>query len=248
MLNLLRLWQRRSQPDAELVRKLLHIGMGAFALTFPFLFSTAWQAIVLCAASVGLLFAIRRVAWLQQRFGSVLGNVQRCSHGELYFALGITALFCLARHSLLLYTIPMLILTFADAAAALIGKHFGKHRFSSFGSTKSVEGSLIFCAVTAIATFSLLILVAALSLPHAMLIALFLALCLTLLEAVAGRGLDNLLLPIGAYWLLDQLLYRTTLEIAALLLLAVWLSGSLMIVWKELQYDSNYSYRNSNAA
>jgi phytol kinase len=248
MLGWLRIWQRRCQPDAELVRKLLHIGMGLFALSFPMLFTTVWQALVLCGASIGLLWAIRRVTWLQQRFGAVLSNVRRCSHGEMYFALGVTILFCFARHSMLLYAIPLLILTFADAAAALIGKQFGRHRLVSFGSTKSVEGSLAFFGVTTITTLILLIIVAALSVTHALLIALVLAMGLTLLEACAGRGLDNLLLPIGAYGLLDYLLYRTTTEVLALLLLAFWVVALLTIVWKELQHGSTYSYRNSRAA
>ena len=247
MLSLLRLWQRRTQPDAELVRKLLHIGLGVFALSFPWLFTSVWQAVVLCTASVGFLWAIRRVAWLRRRFGAVLGDVQRCSHGELYFALGVTALFCLARHSLLLYAIPLLILTCADAAAALVGKHCGRHLFASFGSKKSVEGSLVFFAVTVLTTLILLVVIAALSVSHALLIALTLALGMTLLEACAGRGLDNVLLPIGAFWWLDHLLYRTTEEVLALLLLVCWFVGSLLIIWKELQYGSTYSYRNSNA-
>jgi phytol kinase len=248
LLSLLRQWQRRAQPDAELVRKLLHIGMGVFALSFPFLFTSVWQAIVLCAASVGLLCAIRRVHWLQQQFGSVLGDVRRGSHGEIYFALGITALFCFARHSLLLYALPLLILTFADAAAALVGKHFGRHRVVSFGSSKSIEGSLSFWVVTAATTFSILVLLAALPIAHALLIAVALALCLTLLEAVAGRGLDNALLPVAAYGWLEFLLYRTAIEVAALLLLAAWFIGSILIVWKEMHDDATYSYRNSNAA
>lgn len=238
MLSLLRWWQRRAQPDAELVRKLLHIGMGVFALSFPWLFTTVWQAVVLCVASVGLLFAIRRVAWLRQRFGAVLGNVQRCSHGELYFALGVTVLFCFARHSLLLYAIPLLILTFADAAAALVGKHYGRHSFVSFGSRKSVEGSCVFFAVTVLTTLILLVVIAALPVSHALLIALALAFGATLLEASAGRGLDNVLLPVGTFWWLEFLLYRTAAEVAGLLLFMLWSIGSLLIIRKELLYDS----------
>lgn len=248
MLSGLRLWQQRTQPDAELVRKLLHIGMGVFALSFPLLFTSVWQAFVMCGASLSVLLALRRVRWLRQRFGAVLGNVGRCSHGELYFALGVTALFCIARHSLLLYVIPLLILTFADAAAALVGKHWGRRQFRSFSGAKSLEGSLSFFAVTTMVTGSLLVFVAALSVTHALLIALVLALCLTWLEACAGRGLDNVLLPVGAYGGLEYLLYRTTAEVLALLLLAFWFVASLTIVWKELHNDTTYSYRNPNAA
>lgn len=248
MLSGLRLWQQRTQPEAELVRKILHMGMGVFAWSFPLLFTSVWQAFVMCAVSIGVLWAVRRVTWLRTRFGVVLGSVQRCSYGEMYFALGVTALFCFARHSLLLYAVPLLVLTFADAAAALTGKYWGRHRFAAFGSIKSVEGSLGFFAVTIATTLILLVVIAALPFLHALLVAAAFALCLTLLEAIAGHGLDNLLLPVGAYWLLDQLLYRTPVEIGSLLLLVVWLIGSLIIVRKELHYDTTYSYRNSNTA
>lgn len=248
MLSLLRLWQRRAQPDAELVRKLLHIGMGVFALSFPLLFTTVWQAAVLCVLSLGMLVALQRVTWLRQRFGTVLGEVRRCSQGELYFVLGLTTLFCLARHSLLLYVIPLLILTLADAAAALVGRHYGRHRFATLGGAKSVEGALACFAVTTMTTYSVLVWIAAMSGMRALLIALVLAFGVTFVEACAGRGFDNLLLPVGAYWMLEYLLYRTTMEVLTLLLLALWIVVSLTIVGKELQYGSTYSYRNSNAA
>lgn len=220
------------------MRKMLHLGMGVFALSFPWLFTTVGPAVVLCAASVGLLWSIRRVAWLQQRFGSVLGNVQRCSHGEMYFALGVTALFCLARHSLLLYALPLLILTFADAAAALIGGRFGAHPFRVMGGPKSLEGSLAFFTVAGVTTFVGLAWIAALTIWHALLLAGLLALWLTFIEAGAGRGLDNLFLPLGAFWLLDFLLYRTAEEVTGLLLLTLWAVVSLFIIGRELFYDS----------
>ena len=213
MLSALSWWQHRYQPNAELVRKLFHLGMGVFALSFPLLLTALWQALLLCGVTLGLLLALRRVEPLRRCFGAVLGNVQRCSHGELYFALGVTALFCVARHSLLLYSVPLLILTLADAAAALVGQHLGRHRYRGLACAKSLEGSAAFFTCAAFSTASLLILVAALPMPHAVLIAMVMALVLTMVEALAWRGLDNLLLPLSAYWWLNQLLYRTPAEV-----------------------------------
>src|SRR5439155_15297069 len=55
----LRLWQRRTAPHPELVRKLLHMGMGLVTLTFPWVFDTAWPVLLLASASVLGLLALR---------------------------------------------------------------------------------------------------------------------------------------------------------------------------------------------
>jgi phytol kinase len=249
MLGSLSIYQRKCEPDAEAVRKLLHIGMGVFALSFPLLITARWQALVLCGATMLLLLAVRTMPLLQRRFGAVLGSVQRRSHGELYFVLGVTTLFCLARHSILLYAIPLLILTFADAAAALIGARFGRHRYRSIAGEKSLEGSGAFFVSAFVATFLLLVFVAALQAPFAALLALALALPLTLVEAVSWRGLDNLLLPMSAYFLLQRLLYFTTEEVSAIVLLAMMILAALLLHWREGNSDAAlHSSTRHNAA
>ncbi len=248
MLSALSWLQRTYQPDAELVRKLFHIGMGVFALSFPLLLTELWQAWLLCGLTVGLLLALRCVEPLRRRFGAVLGNVPRCSHGELYFALGVTGLFCMARHSLLLYCGPLLILTFADAAAALVGQRFGRHPYRSLTCAKSLEGSIAFFTCSAFTTATLLVLVAALPVSHAVLIAVVAALLLTIVEALAWRGLDNLFLPLSAFWLFDHLLYRTTEELLVVLLLAIWSVTPLFIIGRELNYGPTSSHPERHAA
>lgn len=248
MLSVLRWWQRNFQPEAELVRKSLHLGMGVFALSFPWLLSALWQAVVLCGLLLALLLALRRVVWLRLRLGAVLGSVARRSDGELYFALGVTALFCLARHSLLLYSLPLLILALADAAAALIGARFGRHRFRLIAGEKSLEGSFAFFMMTMATTFGGLVWIAALTTWQALLMSVVASVFLTLIEALAWRGLDNLFLPLGAYGLLDYLLYCTTEEVLTLLLLTMWLMAAVVIFWKEFRHGSNYSQHRPNAA
>ncbi len=248
MLSALSWLQRKYQPDAELVRKLFHLGMGVFALSFPLLLTALWQAWLLCGVTLCLLFAVRRIGRLRQSFGAVLGNVQRCSHGEMYFALGVTALFCLTRHSLLLYSVPLLILTLADTAAALVGQRLGRHRYRGLMGEKSLEGSVAFFICAALSTYTLLVLVAALPTSFALLIAVALALVLTVVEALAWRGLDNLFIPLTAYWLLNHLLYRTTEEVLALVLLAIWFVTSLLMIGRELNYGATHSRPRRNAA
>ena len=220
----LRAWQCKYNPDPEWVRKLFHLGMGLFTLSLPWLFASAWPVVVMCVVTVALLMAIRRSPLLQRKFGAVLGNVARCSHGEMYFSLGVATLFIWAKNDRVLYLISILLLTFADAAAALVGKRFGAHRYPTIGGHKSLEGSLAFLTVAVACIYVPLALSSNVDAGAALLLALTVALLLTIIEAIASRGLDNLLIPLAAYALLRDLRNWTTDELNTLLVGAVLLT------------------------
>lgn len=238
MLTGLRLIQYRFNPDPELIRKLMHLGMGVFTLGIPYLLSENWAAFLLCGAMLTILIAIRTIGLLRLGFGSVLGCVSRISYGEIYFAVAIMALFYLARNSILLYSIPILIMTFADAAAALLGQRLGKHRYQGLECEKSLEGSLAFFLTAIFLTFFPLILLAALPVTTALLIAATLASILTLIEALSWRGLDNLLVPVAGYALLNELLFESEDELSRLLIF-VFLIGAGLFFNRSNFYESD---------
>ncbi len=113
-------------------RKALHIGIGLAALTFPFYLSEAWM--VLGAVGLCLLWmvGVRRLPSLGKRFGCVLHDVERTSHGELYYAVAIAGLLLTTFEEPLLYIIPLSILAIADAAAAIAGRTFPALQLSSW--------------------------------------------------------------------------------------------------------------------
>ena len=194
--------QKRLALNPEWSRKLLHTGGGLMALGLPWLFHSAWPVGVLSAASLLGLLAVKGVPALRRRVGCVVEGVDRTSCGELYFVLATGLLFLLAQGDPLLFTVPMAVLTFADSAAALVGQRCGRHRFQAGGGTKTVEGSVAFF-VTAFFSAQVGLQVLADRDPAATLqLALLLALLLALVEAVAGRGTDNFLIPITGYLLL----------------------------------------------
>ena len=123
-----------------------------------------------------------------------------------------------------LFCIPVLILTLPDTAAALVGRRYGRLRYQSFGSTKSAAGSLAFLVVAFPAIYIPLVLFAGAGLGEAFLISLTLSLLLMLIEAVAARGLDNLFLPLGAFFLLRLYLRLEAHKLAAHLGVAIFLS------------------------
>ncbi len=66
----------------------------------------------------------------RRRFGRVVDDVERTTLGELYFPMAVAVVFWLARgQSPLLFCVPMLVLTLADATGALIGLRYGLTRY-----------------------------------------------------------------------------------------------------------------------
>ena len=89
LLGALRLYQKWGSPQPELLRKILHVGMGLVAISFPWLFDASWPVLVLGALSLGGMVAMRTVTALSGSVGTVVSGVGRFSLGEIYFPLAI---------------------------------------------------------------------------------------------------------------------------------------------------------------
>lgn len=202
--GLLRLWQQRKPGhSAELVRKAAHMLSGAIAAAFPWLFQSTWPGVALCSIALLAMLAMRVVPVLRQTYGRVTGSVDRHTWGEFYFPAAVACVWVLSERDPILFVVPVLLLTFGDAAAALVGVAFGRHKFRTSEGQKSVEGSVAFLAVGTAATFvALSILAPDIDIVKVALIATLLACLLMIFEAVAWRGMDNILLPVLAFVLL----------------------------------------------
>jgi phytol kinase len=183
--------------------------MGLVTLSLPWLFADSWPVWTLAALSIVLLGSLRVIRSLQCGLGSVIGGVGRASLGELYFPLGVAILFHLYRHAdapdsqrLLLYIIPLLLLTLADPAAALIGIGYGRTHYLTSDGRKTAEGSLAFFMCSFFCVHIPLLLYTDLGRTETLLIALLMAFLAMMFEAVAWNGLDNLLLPVVSCLLL----------------------------------------------
>ena len=99
-----------------------------------------------------------------------------------------------------MYVVPIVVLTLADAAAALVGVAFGRLRYSTVGGSKSLEGSATFLGVAFLCAGMSLLVSGDHGYREAFAIAVALAIATTILEAVASKGLDNILVPAGAFW------------------------------------------------
>lgn len=209
----------------ELSRKLVHVVMGLLTLSFPWLFSEPWPVLLLALLAVSALAGVRHLPPLRQRFEGVLDGVNRTSLGEIYFPIAVTALFILSAENRLLYLIPLLTLTLADAVAALVGVRYGTLHYATSEGTKSAEGSLAFFTVAFLTAHIPLLLLSQTGRAESLLIALVLGILVMLFEAISVRGLDNVFIPLGCYLLLKRYMDLPTedllFRLAAILLVAL---------------------------
>ncbi len=203
LMGALRIFQKRNAPHPEVCRKLMHIGSGIVALSIPWLFQSIWPLLVLCAISLAGLVTIKHLKFLKQNIGRVVGDVERESSGDIYFPLTIAALFFLSKGDPLFYCVPIMILTFADAAAALVGIFYGVLHYETRDGVKTIEGSLTFFLVAFFCAYIPMRIFTATGPNEIFLIAFVLALLLMIVEAVVGwKGLDNLLIPVIGFLVL----------------------------------------------
>jgi phytol kinase len=186
---------RRFGWEAEAARKASHVALGLAALPLPWLFNDDAPVLMLAFAACAGLFALRAVPALKARFGCALHGIARASFGEFAFVGGVALAFVLAHDHPAAYIAAILTLALGDAAAALVGRSFGRHPYAVGRARKSLEGSCAFFAVA--------VLVAAL-LPGALTVAAVAAFALatTLAEALAGDGLDNVAIPVAGLFAL----------------------------------------------
>ncbi len=226
-------WLRsRGHLGPEASRKLAHIGSGLIALPLPWLFDRVWPVVLLCALGFLALISLRVLPALGllrslRSMARGLHDVERASLGDLLFPLAVAALFWLAHETPVLYALPLLALTLADAAAALVGRRLPIGRFATAESHKSLAGTTAFAATTFLLMLVPLLTVAPVDLTRAILIASSAAVLLATVEAISFRGLDNLLVPLLGYAILAV---QLALPLPDLLLRSVAALGLLLLL------------------
>lgn len=187
--------------DREAVRKTLHVVMGTITLSFPWIFHETWPVVALSIISSLFLAAIKISS--QNKWRTVVLAPGRKSVGEVCFPIAVGLTFVLADGDPFLFVAPIAVLTYADAVSAIIGMRFGRRKFSTLDGQKSSEGSLAFL-VTAFTTTLVLALLpgtGAMLMPaEAIVLALIVSVIAMLFEGISWMGLDNLLIPLGAYY------------------------------------------------
>lgn len=185
---------RFTATGPEVVRKVVHMGVGNVILIAWWLQIPAWLGIV---ASIGFS-SLMLLSYRYPILPSVSG-VGRQSWGTFFYAVSIGVLIAgfwtqnLPQYAVL----GILIMTWGDGLAALVGQRFGHHRYVIWGIPKSWEGSLAMALVSYLIS-SQILLVTQGNIWQTWAIAALVALAATGLEAFSKLGIDNLTVPIGS--------------------------------------------------
>lgn len=221
-------WRVLGDPPVEWTRKLVHLGAGLIAATFPWLFARHWTVLLLGAAMFLILWGTRRVGLLRSVHG-----VARKSEGGLYYPVAVYLLFVIARGYPPFYLVALLALVVSDTAAAVLGSSYGRFRYTVERDRRSIEGSAVFFFSTFLVVHLPLLLLTETSRELTVLVAFQLALLVTLFEAISLRGNDNLIVPLMTYFLLHKLTRRDPAFLAYQTLAQLVIMGFVgLIAWR----------------
>lgn len=205
----------RLHVKAEHTRKFVHAGTGVISMLFPLLFVSVWPVVFLCAGFALILVFSLRFGMLKS-----INAIGRDSYGSIAYPAAVLLSFIFflwfechgetgARHSS--FYLPVLVLAFADPAAALTGRTWPAGRYRVAKETKTLMGSSAFFIVAALTCFLVFHFSGHCLPPRAVFPAcLLIAGISALTEAVSSKGIDNLLIPLAVI-LTYYLFYRFAL-------------------------------------
>ncbi len=196
---------KRLKWPQHFTRKIIHIGAGMWVWGILYFFDHWYLGIIPFSTFIVLNYIFYR----QQTFKAM--DDTEATLGTVYFAISITILFALMWRTDAAWdyapvaTAAVIAMTWGDAAASIIGKRWGKHTYTTFGHTRSWEGSI------AMAVFSFLGIALTLfaltgstlspnSVPAAQLnisaLACIGSIIATAAESLSPTGTDNLSVPL----------------------------------------------------
>jgi phytol kinase len=130
---------RRISTTLELARKVVHLGTGNVILVAWWLQLPAWVGI-----SASVIASIIALLSYYIPFLPGINSVGRKSFGTFFYAVSIGVLIAWfwPVQQFQYAAIGILVMTWGDGLAGLIGQKFGQHPYEIWGMKKSWEGSL----------------------------------------------------------------------------------------------------------
>lgn len=196
-------WLAGQRTAAEHTRKFVHIAIGNIILPTWLLAVPLWLAL-----TFGIAFSL--VTLLSYRFNLLNSlGVDRRGWGTFFYALSITLLiaFYWPSGKQVAAVVGILVMTWGDALAALVGQRWGRIAYQVLGARKTLEGTATMVVVSFAVTFAVLCSRFGAT-PTAALAAFTVALVAAALETVSFGGLDNLTVPLGSAVLTDWFIGR----------------------------------------
>ena len=185
---------RFTSIDPEVSRKVVHIGTGNVILLAWWLEIPGWVGI-----TAGFLAGAIALISYQVPILPSLNSINRKSFGTFFYGVSISVLVAwfwpLERQEYA--ALGILVMTWGDGLAAVIGQKYGTHIYRVWGMQKSWEGSATMYLVS-FAVRSLILLAVQGNIWQTWAVSGVVALVAATLESVSKLGIDNLTVPIGS--------------------------------------------------
>ena len=189
--------RQTTNVSTEITRKIVHIGAGHVMLLAWWLHTPTWMGLAASAVFSGIaLFSY------QYPILPGINGVGRQSLGTFFYAVSIGVLTaCFWPFGQPQYAaLGILVMTWGDGLAALVGQNFGRHPYQLWGNKKSWEGSLTMVWASFVVGILILGTVEGVN-GLIIAVAATVAVVATLLETLSFYGIDNLTVPLGSAFL-----------------------------------------------
>lgn len=187
----------------ELSRKYIHIMLGNWWIIAMLFFNNVWFA------SFGpAVFVVVNYISYKKDLIKVMERDTQDGFGTVYYALSLLILSIVSFGILKnpsIGLVPTLVMAYGDGLAAIIGKKTKSKKYKLSDTKKSFAGSLTMFIISLILIGGYLVFTyndIFWASTHWPLITIMMAFCVTAIEAVSGKGIDNISVPISTLLLL----------------------------------------------
>ncbi|MGH9389207.1 MAG: diacylglycerol/polyprenol kinase family protein, partial [Vicinamibacteria bacterium] len=202
LVALAELFRRRFAINSHYTRKFVHIATGLLTVAAPAFFPSREPVLVV----TGLFLLVLPVA-IHFRWLPGIHDVEGGPYGTFCFGLSFLLLAALCWENPMrpaLY-VGMMVLTWGDSLAGLIGKSFGRRRFRIGRSMKSLEGTGAMFVGSFVAAAATLGALGYAPFTELLGLSLLVAVIATAVEMVTPGAFDNLTVPLAAAFVIQLL-------------------------------------------
>lgn len=187
----------------EASRKFIHIMLGNWWIIAMYFFTNVWSAIFVPAT-----FVVINYMSYKKNIIKVMEREQQDGFGTVYYAI---SLLILAIVSFGIYKqpslglVPTLVMAYGDGFAAIIGKIIKSKRYKLGETKKSFAGSLTMFVISTLLIGGYLAFYHSQvfwATSHWPLVTCLMAFAITAIEAISGKGTDNITVPISTLCML----------------------------------------------
>ena len=192
-----------NKKGIEFSRKFIHIMLGNWWFIAMYFFTNVWFAMF-----VPVTFVIINYVSYKKNLIKVMEREENDGIGTVYYAIALLILTVVSfgiYKEPLLGLIPTLTMAYGDGFAAVFGKLIKSKKYKISGAKKSYAGSLTMFFITTLLIGGYLVLKynqVFWQTAHWPLITVMMAYCITGIEAVSSKGLDNITVPISTLLML----------------------------------------------